>query len=134
MQRWSVLVVEDDQDARSLYAYMLASAGYRVRAAKNGLEALTEIQLERPDVVLTDIAMPILDGLELIRAMKASEEMSALPIVAMTSYGDDFKHYARQAGANETVDKSIEEKGLQALIGSLVAGQPMQNPVSPSAA
>jgi chemosensory pili system protein ChpA (sensor histidine kinase/response regulator) len=119
MERRNILIVEDDQYARCLYAYMLAKTGFRVRAAKDGLEALTEVQLERPDVILTDIAMPILDGFQLIQAVKASKELGDLPIVAMTSYGEDFRERARKAGANETVDKSIEEESLCRIISKL---------------
>jgi chemosensory pili system protein ChpA (sensor histidine kinase/response regulator) len=120
MERRNILIVEDDHDARGLYAYMLAKTGFRVRAAKNGLEALTEVQLERPDVILTDIAMPVINGLELIKVVKASKELGDLPIVAMTSYGEDFRELARKAGANETVDKSIEETSLCHIISKFV--------------
>jgi CheY-like chemotaxis protein len=120
MERRNILIVEDDHDVRCLYAYMLAKTGFRVRAAKNGLEALTELQLERPDVILTDIAMPIINGLELIKVVKTSKELGNLPIVAMTSYGEDFQELAKKAGANETVDKSIEEESLCHIISKFV--------------
>lgn len=124
MERRNVLIVEDEDDARSLYAFMLAKTGYRVRAVKNGLEALTEIQIERPDVILTDIAMPIITGIELIKVVKASKELSDLPIVAMTSYSAEFQELARQAGANEIIDKSIEEERLCHIISSFIVDPP----------
>ena len=66
MRRLKVLLVEDDDGARLLYCYMLALAGYKVSAVRNGLEAFAEIQVNRPDLIVTDIAMPVLSGLDLI--------------------------------------------------------------------
>jgi CheY-like chemotaxis protein len=116
----NILLVEDEDDMRSLYGFLLAKAGYRVRAARNGLEGFTEVQLERPDVILTDIAMPVFSGLELIKAVKANAEFSGIPIVAMTSFSRDFQRLAKEAGASATVDKSIEEESLCEIIETLV--------------
>src|SRR4030095_16878785 len=85
MRRLKVLLVEDDADARGLYGYMLALAGYRVKVVSNGLEAFVEIQVERPDVIVTDIAMPVLSGVDLITALRSNHELADLPVVAITS-------------------------------------------------
>jgi CheY-like chemotaxis protein len=119
-RRANILLVEDDDDMRSLYGFLLAKAGYRVRATKNGLEGYTEVQLERPDVILTDIAMPVFSGLELIKAVKANKEFSGIPIIAMTSFSRDFQRLAKEAGAVETIDKSIEEESLCEIIKNWV--------------
>ncbi len=86
MRRLKILLVEDDDDARALYGYMLASAGYKVKAVRNGLEALAEIQVNRPDVVVTDIAMPVLSGLDLIVAVKVVEDLKEA-ICHINDYG-----------------------------------------------
>ncbi len=119
-QQRTILLVEDDDDMRSLYTYILESAGYAVRAAKNGLEGFTELQLELPHLILTDIAMPVFSGLELIKAVKANETFSDIPIIAMTSFSRDFQRLAKEAGAAATVDKSIEEDALFEIIKSLI--------------
>jgi len=62
MRRLNVLLVEDEDGARLLYSYMLAAAGYKVNAVRNGLEAFVEIQVNRPDLIVTDIAMPVLQS------------------------------------------------------------------------
>jgi CheY-like chemotaxis protein len=116
----NILLVEDQDDFRSLYTLLLESAGYRVRAVTNGLEAFTELQLERSDLILTDIAMPVFSGLELIKTVKANVDFSDIPIVAMTSFSADFQRLAKEAGAVVTVDKSIEEDALFEIIKSLV--------------
>lgn len=121
--RWlNVLIVEDDDDMRVLYGYMLAAAGYHVKAVKNGLEALAEIQVERPDIVLTDVAMPVLSGIELIKALKASNDLASLPIVAMTSFGESVREQARAAGANDSIDKLSGEADLREVINRILAG------------
>src|SRR5262249_12488128 len=65
-RRLKILLAEDDDDLRALYGYMLAAAGYKVNAVRNGLEAFAETQVNLPDVIVTDIAMPVLNGLDLI--------------------------------------------------------------------
>jgi CheY-like chemotaxis protein len=65
---------------------MLALSGYRVVAVRNWLEALAEIRINRPDVIVTDIAMPVINGLDLIVAVRSKDELAGLPVVAMTSF------------------------------------------------
>src|SRR5215471_9969625 len=95
MRRLNVLLVEDDDGARLLYCYMLMAAGYKVNTVRNGLEALAEIQVNRPDVIVTDITMPVLNGLDLIVAIRSNDELADLPIVAMTSFGEEICELAR---------------------------------------
>jgi CheY-like chemotaxis protein len=116
MRRLTVLLVDDDDDARALYVYMLASAGYKVKAVSNGLEALAEIQVNRPDVLVTDILMPVLSGLDLIAAVRSDGEFSDLPVVAITSFGDEFRDQARAAGATDAIDKPTEAERMREVI------------------
>jgi DNA-binding response OmpR family regulator len=71
MRRLNVLLVEDEADSRALYGYMLALAGHRVKAVSNVLQAFAEIQANRPDLIVTDIAMPIISGLDLITSWRS---------------------------------------------------------------
>ena len=98
MRRLKILLAEDDDDLRSLYGYMLLTAGYKVNAVRNGLEAFAEIQVNRPDVVVTDITMPILRGLDLIVAVRSDDGLADLPVVAITSFGEGICKLARAAG------------------------------------
>ena len=116
MQRLKVLLVEDDDDARALYVYMLASAGYRVNAVSNGLEALADIQVNRPDVIVTDILMPVLSGLDLIVAVRSDNELADLPVVAITSFGEELREQARAAGATDAMDKPTELTRMREVI------------------
>jgi len=121
MRRLTVLLVDDDDDARALYVYMLASAGYKVKAVSNGLEALAEIQVNRPDVLVTDILMPVLSGLDLIAAVRSDGEFSDLPVVAITSFGVEFRDQARAAGATDAIDKPTEAERMREVIEDAVS-------------
>ena len=121
MQRLKVLLVEDDDDARALYVYMLASAGYRVNAVSNGLEALAEIHVNRPDVIVTDIIMPGLSGLDLIVAVRSNDELADLPVVAITSFGESLREEAWAAGATDSIDKPTEIARMREVIEAAVS-------------
>ena len=121
MQRLNVLLVEDDADARGLYGYMLALAGYKVKVVSNGLEAFAEIQVDRPDVIVTDIAMPVLSGLDLITALRSNEELADLPVVAITSFGEKLREEARAAGATDSIDKPTELERMREVINAAVS-------------
>jgi len=124
MRRLNVLLVEDDADARALYAYMLALAGNKVKAVSNGLEAFAEIQVNRPDVIVTDIAMPVLSGLELILAVRSNDELADLPVVAITSFGESLREEARAAGATDSIDKPTELARMREVIDAAVSCPP----------
>jgi len=121
MRRLKVLLVEDDADARGLYGYMLALAGYKVKAVSNGLEAFAEIQVNRPDVIVTDIAMPVLSGLDLIMALRSNDELADLPVVAITSFGENLREQAREAGATEAIDKPTEMARIREVIDAAMS-------------
>jgi two-component system response regulator MprA len=81
-----ILVVEDDPDVRRLLARVVAASGYRVDTAADGLEALRRIQRERPDLLLTDLIMPGLDGWRLIAQVQALD--LGIPIIVVTALDD----------------------------------------------
>jgi len=121
MRRLSVLIVEDDDGARGLYIYMLAAAGYKVKAVSNGLEAFAEIQVNRPDLIVTDIAMPVLSGLDLILAVRSHDEFADLPVVAITSFGEKLREQARAAGATDAIDKPTDIARMREVIEASVS-------------
>jgi len=116
MHRLNVLLVEDDADARALYGYMLALAGHRVRAVSNGLQAFAEIQANRPDLIVTDIAMPVISGLDLIMTVRSNDELADLPVVAITAFGEHLREQARAAGATDSIDKPTELERMREVI------------------
>ena len=116
----TILLVGDDDEARALYSFMLSSLGHRVNAVSDGLEALAELQMRRPDLIITDIKMPNISGIQLIQIVKANPELTRLPIIAMTSFGCELLRLARENGASEAVDKPYEEEILSTVINKVI--------------
>ena len=112
-----ILVVEDQEDNRRIVRDLLAANDYLMTEAENGEEALAAVQKERPDLILMDIQLPVMDGYEATRRLKADPASSSIPIIAVTSYalsGDEEK--ARAAGCNDFVPKPYSPRQLLAKI------------------
>lgn len=109
-----ILIAEDDFHLRRAYRYLLLDIGYEPIAAENGRQALEAVLSHRPALVLTDIAMPVMDGIELARALRAREDTATMPIVAVTGVED-----AKYAGLSSQLFDRILRKPL--IIEELVA-------------
>jgi len=81
----TILIVEDDQDILFLYSHKLQAKGFHVVTAQNGYDGLELCRTYSPDLVLVDLQMPIMDGLSMIKAMRASEDMAAIPVIILTN-------------------------------------------------
>ena len=97
-----VLLVEDDRDTREMYTEYLTYSGLRVTEASTGRGALERAHEQTPDVVVTDIAMPEMDGLELSRRLRSSPPTRDVPIIAVSG---NATPRARDAGCNVVVEK-----------------------------
>jgi chemosensory pili system protein ChpA (sensor histidine kinase/response regulator) len=114
-----VLLVEDTDELRRLYSRVLQRHGFEVREASNGEEALARLGEQEPDLVLTDIMMPVLDGIELIRQIRANPAMDRMPVVAVTaSAAGEIEQLARDVGAMDVLFKPVE---LPALLSCVAA-------------
>jgi two-component system cell cycle response regulator DivK len=112
-----ILVVEDQEDNRQILRDLLTNAGYNMIEAENGEEAIAAASAGRPDLILMDIQLPILDGYEATRRIKADPSLNAIPIIVVTSYalsGDEGK--ARAAGCDDYVTKPYSPRALLAKI------------------
>ena len=107
-----ILIVEDHPDSRDLLALYLRMQGYTVYTAEDGREGLRLVQLDCPNLIITDLSMPHLDGVELIRRVRQLPECHVTPIIVMTAYGQEEEETARRAGADLTVAKPIEYESL----------------------
>ena len=108
-----ILVVEDQEDNRQILRDLLGSADYEMDEAENGQEALAAVAKQRPDLILMDIQLPIMDGYEATRRIKANPEYKSIPIIVVTSYalsGDEEK--ARAAGCDDYVAKPYSPRAL----------------------
>jgi two-component system, cell cycle response regulator DivK len=112
-----ILVVEDQEDNRQIMRDLLTANDYETTEAENGEEALAAVAKDRPDLILMDIQLPVMDGCEATRRIKADPSLSSIPIIAVTSYalsGDEEK--ARAAGCNDFVPKPFSPRHLLAKI------------------
>ena len=101
-----VLIVDDSPDARAIYGEYLRYSGFRVITANNGQEGLAAAQAEWPAVIVMDLAMPLMDGWEAIRRLRADALTSEIPIVALSAYAfGDAPDRAREAGADLCLSK-----------------------------
>jgi two-component system, cell cycle response regulator DivK len=112
-----ILIVEDTEDNRKIIRDLLTAAGYELLEAPDGSEGVELAEKERPDLVLMDIQMPVVDGYEATRRIRAIPELAKMPIIAVTSYalsGDEGK--ARAAGCDGYVAKPFSPRQLLATI------------------
>jgi two-component system cell cycle response regulator DivK len=117
-----VLIVEDYQDAREMYAAYLQFSGYRVAEATNGLEAIEQASALLPDIILMDLALPRMDGWEATRRLKADERTAGIPIVALTGHAlAGHADGAREAGCDAFVTKPCLPDDLVAEIRRMLS-------------
>jgi chemosensory pili system protein ChpA (sensor histidine kinase/response regulator) len=120
-QRRQVLIVDDSLSARRSLSQLLTEAGYRPLLAKDGLEAVDVLQEVRPDLVLVDLEMPRMNGLEFTAHIRANKETESLPVIVITSRSTEkHKKQATLAGANAYITKPFQENKLLDLIETTV--------------
>lgn len=114
--------MEDDRDGRILYAEWLTQAGFVVRQAHNGMQALEQAFEETPDVVVTDLNIPGIDGFELTRRLRQDPRTSGVPVVAITGYAaftaDPGR--AQRAGCDVILEKPCSAEELERAIRDLI--------------
>ena len=118
-----ILYVEDNDDNVYVLKTRFGRAGYTVLVATDGAQALTMAAAEKPDLIVMDLAMPVLDGWETTRRLKALEETRDIPVIALSSHamaGDREKALA--AGCDDFDTKPVEIKRLLAKIEAVLGG------------
>ena len=115
----TILVVDDDKNLRRLYKYELEAEGYRVVLAENGREALEQVSREVPDLVLMDIRMPELDGLEaMAHALKKHGRIPILLNSAYSSYQDNFLAWAAEGYLIKSSDLEPMKKKIRDILST----------------
>jgi len=110
-----ILVVEDEPDIMRIITHALTAAGYKVIPAYGGEDAIRKVKAQRPDLVLTDLAMPKVSGVEVIQALKKDPETQHIPILAVTAHvWDGIAQSAGQVGVDGFISKPFNMKQLLA--------------------
>jgi CheY-like chemotaxis protein len=112
-----ILVVDDDPDVRLIFKLILESAGYHVSEARNGIAALILIRDSPPDLVVTDMVMPGMDGQELIGRIRADERTARVPILAVSGHPGSLE---QASGADAVLNKPIDRPRLLAVASTLI--------------
>ncbi|MFL5307084.1 MAG: response regulator [Polyangia bacterium] len=121
MAREPILVVDDNQANATLISFLLTKKGYDVRTAGDAVEALAILRAFSPRLIMMDLQLPGMDGLELTRRLKADPITRPIVVVALTAYamkGDDDR--AREAGCDGYVSKPIDTRALPALVSKFL--------------
>jgi two-component system, chemotaxis family, chemotaxis protein CheY len=119
----TVLAVDDAMTMRKMVAFTLRGAGFDVIEAGNGLEGLKQLALKPVDLIITDVNMPQMDGIEFTRQARIALRGRAVPILILTTESDQSKkNEARAAGATGWIVKPFQQDQLLAVVGKVMPG------------
>ncbi|MDA8109384.1 MAG: response regulator [Betaproteobacteria bacterium] len=117
----SILVVDDDESIRELLRLHLRSAGYDVQVAEDAIVAGHMVLERRPDLIITDVNMPYMDGFEFVAALKADKTIPDIPVIFLSSI-EDGESRGKELGAVGYVTKPVRADRLLALVAKHVPG------------
>lgn len=121
MAKATIMVVEDDQDIRELISYNLGKEGYTVVPAESGEQALKLIETANPDIIILDIMLPGMDGIEVLRNLKQGSRHAAVPVIMATAKSEDSDIITGlELGADDYIAKPFSPKVLIARVRSLL--------------
>ena len=115
-----ILIVDDDPDIIEILTYNLSNEGYNVKSAVNGIEAIKKAKKFIPDIILLDVMMPEMDGIEACSNLREIESLSKSMIIFLSARGEDFTQIAAfDAGADDYINKPVKPKILLKKISSI---------------
>jgi len=118
-----ILVVDDDRTTRKLLSFYLKSRGFETVTAENGLDALQKLGVEQVHLVVTDLNMPFMDGIEFLRTYKADPQVAHIPALMVTTEKDEEeRRRAMEAGAAAYLCKPVTAEDVAAAIRRILAG------------
>jgi CheY-like chemotaxis protein len=115
-----ILLVEDTAESRDILTILLEREGFDVAVASNGYEGIKNTFAEQPDLVITDLTMPGMNGVDMIKVLRSIEEFEQVPILAVTAYGIEIAQTAIAAGANRVLAQPLEAHTLLSVVEDLM--------------
>jgi CheY-like chemotaxis protein len=116
-----VLIVEDVADVRMMMKILIQIYGFETIVARDGYEAVEKAREYRPDIILMDLMMPVMDGFTATRLIRQSEELNKIPILAVTAYGDAYHQKAIEFGFDDVINKPVEFENLKPLLDQYIS-------------
>jgi phosphate regulon transcriptional regulator PhoB len=121
MTKGRVLVVDDEDSIRELIVFNLEQQGFEVLQAANGVEAIHRVEEGRPDLIILDLMLPMMDGLEVCQKLRRSEEYSAIPIIMLTARSEEVDRVlGLEIGADDYVTKPFSPRELMARVKAIL--------------
>lgn len=116
-----VLLADDEEDVKAILQMFLESKGYNVCTAFDGLDAIDQAKAEQPDIILLDVMMPLIDGFEVCKKLKADPATNKIPVVMLSAAShSESVHRGLEAGAVEYLVKPFEPEQLAKLIAKVL--------------
>ena len=115
-----ILVVEDNADSRDLLSKLLAMSGYEVLSAPDGESGYAAALKQVPDLIITDINMPRMDGLELLRKVRVERMLAGTAVLVVTAFGGEAARVAMEAGADAATAKPFDFDGFIDTVNTLI--------------
>ena len=123
-----ILLVEDSPDSRDLLQFMLEREGFQVTLADDGVDGIQQATSEPPDLIISDLSMPRVDGVSMIKRLRSLPRVCKVPILALTSHGLEKAMNAIRAGADRALTRPVENRLLISFVYDLLSrsrvGQP----------
>lgn len=110
------MVVDDEADSRKMLKTYFEIHGFDVAEAEDGHEAVEKALADRPDLVVMDMAMPLVDGVNCARTMRQHDELREVPIIALTGFGSFYENRALEAGCTDVLTKPVDFGKLQPVL------------------
>ena len=115
-----ILIVDDEVDSRRMLGSFLEAIGHEIVEAEDGYEAVEKALAERPDLIIMDMAMPLVDGVNSTKTMRMHPELIAVPILALTAFGSFYDSRAYMAGCTHVLHKPVDLDNLEPVIANYV--------------
>ncbi|MDF2437373.1 MAG: DNA-binding response regulator MtrA [Bacteroidota bacterium] len=116
-----ILIIDDEPDILEFLSYNFRKKGFKVIIANNGFEGLQKARLEKPEIIISDILMPQMDGIEMCKSIRKDKELIDIPFIFLTAVNDDYKVlYAMTSGADQLASKPIRFEYLLNMVNNLL--------------
>ena len=115
-QKPSILIIDDEEGIREYLRYVLETAGYLVSEAINGKDGLRQIERTEAEIIITDLCMPEMEGLEMIKIIKARNHLCGIIALSGATNSDTYLEIAKHMGAHAVLEKPIDRTKLLAMI------------------